>query len=544
VEDIVDIRLKSKKERSFALNRVFFFSLALALLPAFSLNAQFANDLGETITSYEDEVTRLVERDFPEQRISPLPQSSTNRATLGTIDGDPDKFMSVHEFGTIGKMENQFVLAGVDEYGLVIGYSRKIGSLYIGGSYSGSLINELFQRVTNQDILTLSKHDELTENDVETSLRDQDNKTPSGETVSNNDINIILGKGIFGIRLGFSEYLRGFEDRRKSNELNVKDTSTFESSFKPTLELGLNIPAGSVKVKPALRAAFDIHQYISNTKWDRDYTLSVIDPLTAVTTSTQNRYTIGRRFLMDYMEPSGGFSLGLDFGNSEHIRAEASFGVDVAYRIYKTNDKDGGWITYAVNGTTAVLPAPSAPVEFTREFLAPDIFDLRLTGTPSFVFAADMTPKFTLGFEVKLNFGYGLLQITQTDNAVAFDNGAKTYTPLMEWTNSDTVLSASPDLGLGVSYRLIPDHFALHAGLGIVLFSYREVKTEYTVTDIASGASVDDTRTTKDMYLPSTRLGAGLTLNFTETVAIDLMAIMSGLSFDATKITALVTVKQ
>jgi hypothetical protein len=523
---------KGKRAGLFILNRVFFFSLALAILPVFSLNAQFVNDRGDSVTSYEDEILPLLERDFPEQRVSPLPQSSTNRATLETIDGDPDKFMSVHEFGTMKKMENQFVLAGVDEHGLVIGYSRKIGNLYVGGSYSGSLINELFQRVTNQDILTLSKHDELTENDVETSLRDQNNKTPSGETVSNNDINIILGSGIFGIRLGFSEYLRGFEDRRKSNELNVKDTSTFESSFKPTFELGLNLPAGSVKVKPALRAAFDIHQYVSNTLWDRDYTTT--DPIL-----TRHRYGIGRRLLMDYMEPSGGLSLGLDFGNSEHIRAEAILDMDIAYRIYRTNEKDGGWITYAVNDSIT-------QAEFTREYLAPDIFDLRLTGAPAFVFAADMTPKFTLGFKVKVDFGYGLLNITQTDNAVTYDpsSKAKIYAPQEEWVNSDTVLSVSPDLGLGVSYRLIPDHFALHAGLGIVLFSYREVKTEYTLKNIGSGNSVDDTHTTRDMYLPSTRLGAGLTLNFTETVAIDLMAIMSGLSFDSTKITALVTVKQ
>jgi hypothetical protein len=522
----------------------FIFSLALAILPVFSLNAQFVNDLGGSVTRYQDEILPLLERDFPEQRVSPLPQSSTNRATLETIDGDPDKFMSVHEFGTIGKMENQFVLAGVDEDGLVIGYSRKIGSLYMGGSYSGSLINELFQRVTNQNILTLSKHDELTENDVETSLRDQNSKTPSGETVSNNDINIILGSGVFGIRLGFSEYLRGFEDRRKTNELNVKDTSTFESSFKPTLELGFNLPAGAVRVKPALRAAFDIHQYVSNTVWDRDYTTT--DAVTS--TSTHHRYEIGRRFLMDYMEPSGGLSLGLDFGNSEHIRAEAILDMDIAYRIYKTNEKDGGWITYAVNDSTTVLPNAAVPTEFTWEYLAPDIFDLRLTGAPAFVFAADMTPKFTLGFKVKVDFGYGLLNITQTGNNVSYDpvTKAKIYTPQGEWTSSDTVLSVSPDLGLGVSYRLIPDHFALHAGLGIVLFSYREVKTEYTAKNVGSGisADADETRTIRDMYLPSTRLGAGLTLNFTETVAIDLMAIMSGLSFDSTKITALVTVKQ
>jgi hypothetical protein len=244
---------------------------------------------------------------------------------------------------------------------------------------------------------------------------------------------------------------------------------------------------------------------------------------------------------MDYMEPSGGLSLGLDFGNSEHIRAEAMIDTNIAYRIYKTNDKDGGWITYAVNDSSL-----SPPVDSMREFLAPDIFDLRLTGTPAFVFSADTSPKLTLGFKVKVDFGYGLLNITQTDNIVTTDpiTRAKTYTPLREYTSSDTVLSVSPDLGLGVSYRLIPDHFALHAGLGIVLFSYREVKTEYTVKDIATGTSSDVTLTTKDMYLPSTRLGAGLTLNFTEAVAIDLMAIMSGLSFDSTKITALITVKQ
>jgi hypothetical protein len=143
-----------------------------------------------------------------------------------------------------------------------------------------------------------------------------------------------------------------------------------------------------------------------------------------------------------------------------------------------------------------------------------------------------------------VDFGFGLLQMTQTNNDVNYIGGIKNYTVTEEWTSSDTVFSVSPNLGLGVSYKLIPDHFAIHAGLGIVLFSYREVKTEYTQKNQFSGVSVDNTTTVKDMYLPSTKLGAGLTLNFTETVAIDLMAIMSGLSFDSTKITALVTVKQ
>jgi hypothetical protein len=417
-------------------------------------------------------------------------------------------------------MDNQFILAGVDENGLAIGYSRRVGNLYIGGSYTGSLVNELFQRVTNQDILTLRKHDDLTENTASTTLRDQNDKTPSGETISNNDINVIVGSGIFGIRLGFSEYLKSIEDRRGSNQLDIEDISSFESSFKPTLEMGLNIPVGAVRVKPALRGAFDIHQYVNITEWERDYN-----------DGTGDHYRIERSLLLDYMEPSGGLSLGLDFGNSEHIRAEMILSGDIAFRLYNTNDNDGGWVNYKLADHT-LSPTPGSSE---TEFLAPDIFDLRLSGAPSFVFSGDLTPKFTLGFKAKVDFGFNLLEITQTENTVTYPGGIKTYTPGPEYVTSDTVFSVTPDFGLGVSYKLIPDHFALHAGLGIVLFSYREVKTE-----IDGGA----TRTVKDMYLPSTKLAAGLTLNFTETVAIDLMAIMSGLTFDSTKITALVTVKQ
>ncbi|MDR3249299.1 MAG: hypothetical protein LBT39_10995, partial [Treponema sp.] len=235
--------------------------LVLGLLPVLSLSAQtpttmlplgFAN-------SSENPFAEL-----PEARSTPFPESSTSKATIGTISADGDYFMSVLDWSSINNMQSTFVLAGVDENGLVMGYAQKAGKVYLGVSYGGSLVDELFRRITNQDVDTLRKQDSVTKDPstYSTSLLNQNDKTPPGVTISNNDVNLILGAGVFGLRLGFSEYIRAAEisDDETSTTVWNKEHG-FESSLKPSLEMGFNFKAGPVRVKPAFRGAFDIHEY-------------------------------------------------------------------------------------------------------------------------------------------------------------------------------------------------------------------------------------------------------------------------------------------
>jgi hypothetical protein len=379
--------------------------------------------------------------------------------------------------------------------------------------------------MTNQDVLTLRKEDRIVQEPTSTyttSLLDQDNKTPPGETISNNDVNLILGVGPFGLRLGFAEWIRAVE---LSNEEGIAwdKEHSFESSLKPSLEMGLNFKAGNVRVKPALRAAFDIHEYNSMVGG------LGID-------GSGNSYWLVRDKLINFYEPSVGLTLGFDFANSDRASAELILEGDAAFRIYRTDDDAdplrSSWHygDYTVGQT--VLPGfPYDPtnatgpiVDQTYQVTIP--MDVRITGAPRFVYTGDISQRITLGVKAELGAGFGTLNISQEDAAG------------VEYDYSITELQLTPDFSVGASFHLIPDHFSLHAGLGLMLFSYQEVTTEAEIAGTAQPKTIN-----KTMNLPSARFAAGLTLNFTETVAMDLMAITSGISIDATKFTLLLTVK-
>jgi hypothetical protein len=472
--------------------------------------------------------SRLDFKELPSSRALHFPQSSTNKATIGTIDGDGDYFMSVLDWSSIKNLGSNFVLAGVDEYGLSVGYAQKAGKVYLGASYSGSLIDELFRRLTNQDVLTLRKQDTVTDTNYVTSLLDQNNKTPPGETVSNNDINLILGAGVFGLRLGFAEYIRAVEI--SSDEPYWIKEKTFESSLKPSLEMGFNFKVGPVRVKPGLRFAFDIHEFNSTKGYVENVTTST--PLFPAPGS----YWVIQHRLINFYEPSAGFTLGFDFANSETASAELILDGDLAFRLYRAQDDPDSLRSNWWAGLTATYPTfptptnPGPPVTPLPPTVGYDVTiptDLRISSAPRFVYAGDLSRRLSLGVKLEIGTGFEILTIEQ-DEVVSGT----------AYTSSITGFSISPDFSIGASFHLIPDHFSLHAGLGLMLFSYREISTE---TEIAGTA--DPKKTEKTMELPSARFAAGLTLNFTEAVAMDLMAITSGISVDATKFTLLLTVK-
>jgi hypothetical protein len=481
--------------------------LVLGLLPVLSLGAQ-------------PTPVELGLDDLPGTRALHFPTSSTNKATMGTVSADGDYFMSVLDWSSIKNMTNNFFIAGVDEHGLLTGYAHKAGKTYLGVSYSGSLIDELFRRITNQDTLGLRKENTVTSSggsqSYVSSLLDQDDGTPPGVTVSNNDVNLMLGAGVFGLRLGFAEYIRSVE--RAVDAPYWSREKGFDSSLKPSLEFGFNFKVGPLRIKPAIRAAFDIHEYNSLKGW--------------LETDGTGTYWLVNEKLINYYEPSAGFSLGFDFANSESASAELILDADASYRLYRTQSDADPISSVWYTGDTLSDPFPTftdTDPSYLYGMVPDETFnvtiplDLRIVSAPRFVYTGDISPKLTLGVKVEVGAGFDMLNITQEDSS----SGNYEFTI--------TRLSIAPDFSIGASFHLIPDHFSLHAGLGLKLFSFQQTKTE----DVVSG----DEETKKVIELPSARFAAGLTLNFTEAVAMDLMAVSSGLSVDTTKFTLLLAIK-
>jgi hypothetical protein len=225
--------------------------------------------------------------------------------------------------------------------------------------------------------------------------------------------------------------------------------------------------------------------------------------------------------------------LGFDFANSDRASAELILEGDAALRFYRTSDDAdpvrSTWYYDDVANGFPIFPIVAAnyPAMVYQNYDVSIPLDLRITGAPRFVYTGDISEKITLGVKAEVGAGFDMLTISQEDVGG------------IEYKYSITGYTITPDFSIGASFHLIPDHFSLHAGLGLMLFSYQERVTEEEINGVDQPKE-----TSKTMGLPSARFAAGLTLNFTETVAMDLMAITSGVpSIDATKFTLLLTVK-
>jgi hypothetical protein len=496
-----------------------FICLAMTVFAVTGVNAQVS------LPSAGPEPVEIEFADMPEETAGYTPHSGAYRATVGTITSDVDVFMSVLDFSAV-KMQKWFSYAGIDEKGVNLGYAVKLGPTYFGISYGGSLIDELLRRITNQDILTLQKRDAIRKDSSGTSatpgLVDTEGKKIEGITTSENTVDVVFGAGIFGLKVGFAAYLEG----REIGVENQNYEHAFESSLKPSLELGWNLPIGSVQTKIALRGAYDMHQYISVTGETSYYM-----PAAAIESSF-----VRKEVYQDFTEPSGGFTLGFEFGLGNNTRAEFDLVGDAAYRMYRSNEQDGVVTTWKITNT---VPSTSK----NTEIAAPEIFDLRISGNPVFAITSNVSDRLTIGSRLNLAIGYDIFTISQSLNNFAIDGtGDKIVTPVSDVKISDSRLLVTPELGIGTRFTLWPDHFSMHAGFGIYLFSYGETISARTRTE--NGVTTEFTDTLRILDLPTTKITAGLTLNLTADMVLDLLAITSGLDIDATKLTILLTLNK
>jgi hypothetical protein len=515
-------------------NKVAFFLFTCLAMTVFTVTG--ANAQSQATVSESAQAPGAIElADMPGGIAGYTPHSGIYKGTMGTIGSDVDAFMSVLDFSAV-KMQNWFSYAGIDENGVNLGYATKFGPAYLGVSYGGSLIDEILRRITNQDILTLQKREEITKTSSETmatpGLVDSEGETIEGITTSENAVNLIFGIGGFGLKLGFSAYLEG---REMGSKAEWDYEQAFESSLKPSLELGWNFPIGSVRTKIALRGAYDMHQYISLTGEPFLYHDEVNNTIVS--------QLVDKEVYRDFTEPSGGFTLGFEFGLGGNTRAEFDLIGDLAYRIYRNNEQDGvmtGWEIRAFD------PVSSNQLsEEKAKVTAPEIFDLRFSGNPVFTLQSDISDKLTIGAKMSLAIGYDAFTVSQTRNNLFTDPTTNADYSVPDWTVklSDSRTSVTPELGIGAKFTLWPDHFSMYAGFGIDLFSYNETISTRTVTPIG-GVDEEITNTTRTLDLPTTKLTAGLALNLTSTMALDLLAITSGLDIDTTKLTLLLTLSK
>lgn len=453
------------------------------------------------------------------------PRSALNTATMGSINSDVDYFMDPYDFTRLS-IENYLFFAGVDEQGLNLGFGAKFGSLYFGVSYGGSIVDQLFQEITNQDVDLFSKQSTATTDNInsandhtELQVVDPMGTRLSGKNESSNTLQILMGSGIWGVKLGLAQYMKSID----SSSENL-----FEFSLKPLFEVGFNFKVGGVRLKAGLRAAMDFHDYIYKTSQMVNY-FSPAPPIPpgAIASTQYPGTTIKTESLLGFKEVSAGLTLGADFSSNPATIAELRLDADVAFRLYDNMGMFQAMATLDILDPVIAGVAISPSIASTSVVMA-DIFpDVRVLINPSFVYKFDLNEMFSLGVKVKAGIGVDLLSIDRSDGTSSSSSDYLT-------------IRAVPDVAVGGHFKIWPEHFSLYGGLGIELLSLKTVIENST----NSTAGTDTATVTNTTGLPAARLAAGFMFNFTASTAIEVLVFTKNLDIDQTALTLLLTVKK
>ncbi|MDR1029350.1 MAG: hypothetical protein LBL76_00595 [Treponema sp.] len=478
------------------------------------------------------------------------PESGTFKATLEALTNDIDHFMSVSNFYKV-LIKDSFAYAGIDSRGLNLGYARNIGSLYIGVCYGGSLIDDLYRRLTNQASENVLKRDiEITtqteDGEKQNTTHDLVNMTGDevpGTVTSKNDISVLLGFGNYGLKLGFSQYLQGTYNPlyKMSEELivnhpfsyqdsplegpasasspilvrNIRIDQEFINGLRPSLEFGGRIAAGSILVKPVLRVGIDFHQYsITQTGSSSIFDDVEPDKLTHIIDTEEG-------YLGDYMEPAVGLSLNFDFSSDPQIQSELGIDYDLFFRLYSNNSLPK---TVKRKETKVIYTSEAKLSEKEIIDTETEITDMRMSIVPAFRFSAPLGDRMTVG----LNLGVKIDLKTYETTTVQKKTIGEPEDPVSTTENMKQLI-VLPKLGLGLSFKLIPNRFAINVGAGINILKYEKTETVEDDPTTPEGETGTMTTVSSTLTMPSTNLGAGLSFQFNEHLAGDVLVITSGL---------------
>jgi hypothetical protein len=313
--------------------------------------------------------------------------------------------------------------------GLNAGLGLNLGKVYLGIAYSGDVLSMPLWFWDDQPFIS------------------KDKKT------SDNTLNVLVGTGIIGIKLGFSEFI---ENTYRSG---TTDVAIKETSFKPSLEVGVNaVSSDKFRLKPSIRFTWDIHHYDS---------------------------ALDNVLKLDYSEPAVGVTVGFEFNFGKTTKLSFDIIADAGLRLYDLGE-----------GATSEWTRPTQ-----KKYEASAIDDLRLTGSLPIVFSAAITDRVSYGIKLRTDADFNRLRLVQTGFA-----------------DARTRLILTSNLGAGVRFNLLPEHFAVYGGLEVPIFENWTVINETWPVDKA-----DEDSFTSKMF-PNVKLAIGVTVNFTKNAALELLA--------------------
>jgi hypothetical protein len=405
---------------------------------------------------------------------------------MGTIRSDIDGFMDVGAFRDTS-FEKTITYVGFDPQGITLGVGMKLGQLYFGVAYGGSLIQDLFSRATNQDPSELSlKLDTAGGSTTEIpGIYDATGGRPA-EAKNRNEFNIFLGLWRVGMKIGFSQMMTVAQPQGDNEVMKVGTTQqgfTFENAMLPSFALGASIPlSSSLFIVPELSAQMDIHQFVSGAD-------PYIDPSNPL-----------NNFYSGYTQIYNEMKIGADLGvviRSPNSEIRVGGGYYLKKRITGFDMASGGEITHVV-----VDGATTEEIVSTYDNLEQEI-------VPYILYTGTIGDRGKIGLKVLADIRF---------NDYSLDpNGTSDYG---DYETTANEIYVKPELDFGGTYALLPNRFALHAGFGLNLYTFNISESE--------NKTLNEDISSLEEILPSTRFAVGFTVNLNANTTIDMLLITSG----------------
>ena len=519
-------------------------------------------------------------------------ESNTKKATAGVFNSSVDDFIDTRNWPGVsfdkwfgfatGNTATGTNVMGGSENGTIyrgsLGYARKVGSLYLGAWYNGNIL-----QIKGDGSPTISQKIEGTDDDDRQTQTETITTTTynSAWVNSANQLSLLIGVVGMGFKVGFFESFAADKNPAASGESRaIKVTDTKDGFIKyenetvdykligghlrPSLSWGAAFNS-VVTIKPYVDLALDIYQEEKIDSY-KDYT-AYNGHLTGSEKTNYQGWNKG------YLEPDA--AVGADLVLPGNSAATSTVGIKYGlnFKVYNNSydvaDISGnarGKVDWYYGSTSVEQTIAKTTTSTEANVWFCDTTDWNHVLTPSYKITGELASGFKLGLRVTVPVGLRLetedryAERQQIDREVYnnINQAQNTTTTTLTRSNNSlaetTTVTVAPTVGLGASYKLIPNRFTINAGIYAVPLSYKNMTTKrspngvnsittekkedgygvtisdtVTVDDPAYGADIVECTETWAQFNGSVR--AGFEFEFTPQLALDLYAAY-GTDFD------------
>lgn len=469
-------------------------------------------------------------------------KSQTASVTKGIFTTDVDNYMNVNTYDKV-MFDKWFGVIAADGTTPQLGFATKIGGLYLGTSYKGTLYNS-----SGNDTINIVTTPTVTDGVVSSTATTTTKSVTSSSLNTNNTVGVLVGALGMGFSASFSEtmnhsnipyYVTSYASAPNASTgqqaietttdnpagktaTSTKYTNNYNNSgsMTPSLGWGMNLNVGTMILRPSASVAATFNKNEKSATKAASTTVNEVETSSDTGTCTT---------ALSNLEPTATIGAILEFPKIDGAQAFAilTYRLDTKFFI--------GNSYLDANGTSIALPGNAYVTAYKQVTDNPALEKTTTTGTdilaytdsymmhtvtPQFKFKKEFDDQLSIGFLAKANVSaeFSSTGSTRTNTTVVTvdsysqNPGSDTTETTTVTTNGNTTATAtyeiSPEASAAVVYKLLPGKLSLNAGYS--LSAPKLTSTQTTVTK-----SLPDTTTVKKVD------ENGFVLTDTETTTVN-----------------------